>query len=155
MPARTAVTPAGRVEAVSRLFWETLLRLRRRSGGDDLALMHQTGLTLPQIIALATLHRSGPLTVSEIAQCTRLSRAATSHLVDRLVRRGYVGRAEDSTDRRLKRVSLRRPGVAFVTRLERARVGVFASAIGGLSPATRGRLEAALRDVVAELEVER
>src|SRR5262245_48970440 len=82
-----------------------------RSGEQSLTLMHETGLTFPQIIVLYVLEPSGsPLTISQIAETTRLSPGAASQMVDRLVEGGYVSRAEDAEDRRVRRVALRPAG---------------------------------------------
>src|SRR5678815_2959441 len=62
--------------------------VHRRSAGSTLALMNEAGLTMAQMVALYALEHKGPLSVSTIAFFLKLSPAATSHLVDRLVTAG-------------------------------------------------------------------
>jgi DNA-binding MarR family transcriptional regulator len=88
--------------------------------------------------------------VGELADCTRLSPAATSHLVDRLVQLGLANRAEDTEDRRQKRVTASPDGVAMVRRLEQVRLERIGEAVGHLSPATRGKLAEAMQAVLDE-----
>ena len=73
---------------------------------DAFAVMSQSGLTIAQLVALHVLTQHGVRTVGGIAACVKLSPAATSHLVDRLVQRGLVLRLESPVDRRQKQVSI-------------------------------------------------
>jgi len=133
---------------------EALHELGRLSVGDSLSIMNESGLTLPQLIALHVLRGHGARSVGELAGCTRLSMAATSHLVDRLVRLGLVHRAEDPDDRRQKRVTVSRAGAALAERLENARLTGFAGAFDRLRPATRSRLKDVLDAVLHDLRAE-
>src|SRR5689334_20740896 len=86
--------------------------VHRRSAGDTLAMLNETGLTLAQLVSLHCLQFMGTHSISEIATTLRLSPAATSHLVDRLVKAGMVERKEDPDDRRAKRVAITDAGRA-------------------------------------------
>jgi len=119
---------------------------------DALMMLNESGLTAPQLIALHVLRVEGAHSVGEIADRTRLSRPATSHLVDRLVFMGLVDRAEDEHDRRQKQVSLSSKGSDFVDRLFRARINDVATGLKMLSPKTRARLCEALEEVARELK---
>jgi MarR family transcriptional regulator, organic hydroperoxide resistance regulator len=118
---------------------------------DALMMLNESGLTPPQLIALYVLKLEGAHSVGEIADRTRLSRPATSHLVDRLVVMGLVDRAEDENDRRQKQVSISPKGSDFIERLSRARIGDMAAGLKMLSPKTRTRLCEALEEVSREL----
>ncbi len=59
-----------------------------------------SGLTARMHAVLGHLTASGPLTVGELAEHLRLSRAATTELVDRVEERGLVARIRDERDRR-------------------------------------------------------
>ncbi|MFC4590542.1 MarR family winged helix-turn-helix transcriptional regulator [Sphaerisporangium corydalis] len=59
-----------------------------------------SGLTSRMHAVLAHLTASGPLTVGELAEHLRLSKAATTELADRVEERGLVARIRDERDRR-------------------------------------------------------
>lgn len=119
---------------------------------ETLTLMNESGLTIPQLITLNVLRLHGPHSVSEIADRTRLSRPATSHLVDRLVARRLLTRVEDLRDRRHKRISVSRKGMDLVDRLLQARQARVAAGLDTLSEVTRAQLAAVLGDVERELK---
>jgi DNA-binding MarR family transcriptional regulator len=118
---------------------------------DALMMMHEAGLTTAQLIALHSLREDGAHSVSQIAEKARLSRPATSHLVDRLVVMGLVVRVEDERDRRHKQVSLEAKGAALIDRLSHARRSRVAAGIEALSASTRSRLAEVLADIEEEL----
>lgn len=83
------------VEEISRLYPAVHRRLRT-SG----RLLPGGGVTARMLSVLRHLVSYGPLTVGELAGHLRLSRAATTELVDRVEGRGLVARVRDHRDRR-------------------------------------------------------
>jgi MarR family transcriptional regulator, organic hydroperoxide resistance regulator len=75
---------------------------------DFMQFMRQTGLSTPQITALLYIFHSpnGECGLSEIGDLTDASKPAVSQLVERLVQRGLVERAEDPQDRRNTKLRL-------------------------------------------------
>lgn len=73
---------------------------------DFMRFMHQTGLSRPQIHALLHIYHAGECQISEIGGLSDASPAAASQLVERLVQQGFVQRAEDPLDRRIKKLRL-------------------------------------------------
>ncbi len=128
-----------------------LVAISQRSASDSLRLLVASGLTMPQLVALHVLVQHGDHTVSGLAERLKLSRAATSHLVERLVGLGHVRRTEDEKDRRQKHVAITTGGRKLVTRLAQARVGEVGKALERISPESRARLAAAIDAVIAEL----
>ena len=120
--------------------------------GEDLAIMAETGLTLPQILTLCTLHDHGPRCVSSVAQVLHLSQPATSQLVDRLVQERLVDRAEDPGDRRRKRLAITSRGIRLVTRLIDAKSRGLDHAASRLTPRVRKNLAAALEAALRQLQ---
>ena len=118
---------------------------------DAMAVMSQSGLTIAQLVALHVLAMHGGRTVGGIAACVKLSPAATSHLVDRLVQRGLVVRSEHAVDRRQKQVSISPVGRALVDRLDRARLVGITGLLTHLSPSLRSRLADVMSDLLAEI----
>jgi len=70
----------------------------RGAGGDE--------LTARQMAAVVALARHPGITMSELAAALGVGRAATTELVERLVRKGVVRRARDADDRRAVRLDL-------------------------------------------------
>ena len=92
-------------------------------GTNALELMHEAGLTLPEVVALNRLHHERrPLTIGELSSHCGLSMSATSALVQRMVDDGFVSREEAPDDRRQKQVRLTRAGDAIIGRIAAAQV---------------------------------
>ena len=68
--------------------------------------LHGRNASLASIVALMVLQKQGSQSVSQLAREVGLSLAATSQLVDRLVRDKLVARRESPVDRRRKQLAL-------------------------------------------------
>ena len=134
------------------LIGELLRHVNRRSAGETLAIMNDSGLTLPQLVTLHILEQAGVRTISAIAAALRLSPAATSHLIYRLVTGGLVGRIEDPQERRQKRVTITPAGRRLVDRVQRERTREMTEAVAGLSPEVCRDFGRVLSRVIGELE---
>jgi len=64
------------------------------------AIAERVGMHSTDIETLDLLNVLGPMTAGRLAELTGLSTGATTRLVDRLVRAGYVERRSDPADRR-------------------------------------------------------
>jgi DNA-binding MarR family transcriptional regulator len=113
--------------------------------------MYESGLTFPQIIVMYSLTWEGPQPMSTLAQTLRLSLAATSQLVDRLVEGDYVRREENQDDRRVRIVKMRPRGKQFMDRLNEIRRRELAEAFDRLPREVRRRLTDVLREAVEAL----
>lgn len=89
---------------------------------DLLRLLQREELSMPRAVALLFLKQTGSASISDISHYLNLSLGNTSHIVDQLVCSGYVTRAEDANDRRLKFVALTPKGCAFITEVEQVRI---------------------------------
>jgi DNA-binding MarR family transcriptional regulator len=94
--------------------------LNKSGQSTALGAMHESGLTLPQIVVLHVLQR-GPSRISTLSEYLHLSMSATSSLVQRLFEEALITRDEDPDDRRQKRVELTRKGEALIDHLDRER----------------------------------
>lgn len=114
------------------------------------AIFEQLDLTLTQVKALCAL--SGEeLTVKELAERLGLSLPGTSRAVDALVERGLIGRREDPTDRRMKRLRCTDTGREALERLDEARLAGLEQFTAKLPPAQVELLCAALRPILEQL----
>jgi len=92
---------------------EFLVAMLRRMGDDE--------PNLPQVATLYLLDVGTTPTVGELAERLGRSTSVTSRLVDHLVKRGWVDRAEDPDDRRAKRVRITAKGRSFLREFEAIR----------------------------------
>ncbi|MBK9030572.1 MAG: MarR family transcriptional regulator [Myxococcales bacterium] len=113
--------------------------------GNPLALMHEAGLSLPEVVALSRLRHGDACSIGELAALLGLSMSATSALVQRLVTAELAHRREDPSDRRAKQVTLSARGLAVIGRIAAARAESMTRGLARLPRALR----AELLDVVA------
>jgi DNA-binding MarR family transcriptional regulator len=116
------------------------------------AVLRASGLSLPQLGTLHFLGAEGAQSVSAIAHHLHLSLAATSHLVERLVRRGLLTRREDPGDRRQKLVDLADAGVVLVGGVQAEAVAAIDALLADVPTDLRRRLDADLREVLAAFD---
>lgn len=121
-----------------------------RGAGESLRLMHESGLTFPQIISLYALRALGPQTVSALAKHVNLTKGAASQLIDRMVTAGIVTR-DEGDDRRVRLIALTPRGRALLERLHGARNREWQAALGQLPPPLQDRLLAVMVDVADAL----
>lgn len=133
------------------LFQKLIGVVNREAAGQSTMFMYESGLTFPQIIVLYALLWEGPKTISALAETLRLSLAATSQLVDRLVDGKYVAREEDANDRRIRRVRMRPHGKQFMDRLGEIRHREVSAAFERISPRLRVRLTDVLEEVISSM----
>jgi DNA-binding MarR family transcriptional regulator len=133
---------------------EQLLALWRAalaSGGvRTYAIFEELDLTLTQVKALTAL-ATAELTVKDLAARLGLSLPGASRAVDALVERGLLGRREDTTDRRMKRLRCTDAGRDALQRLDEARMAGVAQFTATLPAAQRKRLSGALRPILDDL----
>jgi DNA-binding MarR family transcriptional regulator len=149
--ARASVSSTAALAGVGDLVGTLMGLVHRRSAGSTLALMNEAGLTMAQMVSLYVLDHLGAQSVTAIASFLNLSPAATSHLVDRLVTGGFVGRSEDQKDRRQKRIAITAGGRALAARVHEERAREFASALALVSPELQRQFAGVLHRVVEEL----
>jgi len=86
------------------------------------AVVAELDLTMAQMRGMFVISSSPrPLGLSELAPHMGLSVAAAGRAIDALVRKGFVARAEDPDDRRVKRLSVTDEGLVAIQRVAEAR----------------------------------
>jgi DNA-binding MarR family transcriptional regulator len=142
-----------RPATLAQLIEEMMSHIHRRSADDTLAVMNEVGLTMAQMVALMILQKMGTtMSVSSVAACIKLSPAAASHMVERLVVAGLVGRSEDPADRRQKRIAITNAGRELIQRTSEQRTREFTRILARLSAEAQSHLQRALARVVEELQ---
>jgi len=104
----------------------------------------------PESLALLDhLWRSGPLTVQEAAAHFDRSQAATSEMLDRMVRRGLLDRVVDERDRRRHLVWLTDEGLARVRRERQPlSAGILSASLARMTARDRHHLVNAMEKLV-------
>jgi DNA-binding MarR family transcriptional regulator len=131
---------------------EAVTRLRRALEEATASRWLQLELTLSQLKTVFTLDRTERVTISELAQHLGVGSAATSVLVDRLVRLGLAGRTEDPADRRRTFVRLTPRGRDLVAELRHGGREGLRQVVSALSTADRAALVQGVGAAVAVAE---
>lgn len=142
-PARTEDRPDG-VSAADvaelagrlRLSSTRLARMLRRHG--------DAGLTPSLLSALATIDRSGPMTLGALAEHERVAPPTITKIIGKLEAEGLVARAADPADGRVSLVSTTRAGATLLARSRTRKTAWLAARIEDLDDDQRARLADAL-----------
>ena len=110
-------------------------RLRKHSG---------TNVTPSQFSALTVLERHGPLRLGDLAAREQVGKSTVTRLVTNLEAKGLVQRVDDVTDGRITQVELTTRGTAHLAEATERATSYLRVQLGGLSPADRTTLLAAL-----------
>lgn len=136
---------------LAETFTQLMGLLNRHMAGETLAIMHEAGITLPQMVALHVLRYGGNSSINGLGEALNLSTSATSHLVDRLVERDLVVRTEDPVDRRQKRLALAAGGEELLSRLSVSRESEMLALASRLSPDVLNSVLALLEQAIVQL----
>ena len=135
-----------------------MLRCLSSDGGAVVRALDESGLNLIDLKILVRLAGADeePPTLGSLAESLNLSDASASRAVDGLVKRKLTVRAEDSDDRRVRRLSLTEAGHTLSRRVLTARLEGLGRFAASLSSDERAKLDAALellleRDEIAEI----
>ena len=116
-----------------------LARLARRLRKHELA-----GLTPTQLAALATVERSGPMRLGDLAAAEGIAPSTLTRLVTALEDSGYVRRYADPSDARASTLSITPGGHDTLERLRTESTLVLAASLRLLTPTQRSVLAEAL-----------
>jgi DNA-binding MarR family transcriptional regulator len=122
-------------------------------GRDLIHLAHEFELSFSQMKGLHYLHGRDDLSVKELGEGLGLSLAAMSRAAEELVQRGLVGRTEDPSDRRIKRLRLTDEGHALVQKMRELRMAGFEQFVATLNAKERTQLAKALEPILARDDV--
>jgi DNA-binding MarR family transcriptional regulator len=143
-----ATVGVSQAELASDLF-ALVVFLNKNCNSDLLAALGQSELTLTQVKLLHQMENADrEFTLKDAAELVNVSLPAASRTVDDLVRRGFVLRHEDLTDRRMKRVSLTDTGRSVILRINAARLHGLEQFAASLSDTERDALSAALAELL-------
>ena len=113
-------------------------RLRKTAAGAE------AGLTPTRISLLHTIHRLGPLRLSELAAEEGINPTMLSRIVADLADGGLIDRVSDPGDKRAALVATTKKGSKLIERMRRERTDVLSVAITTLTYQERRLIEKAL-----------
>ncbi len=96
---------------------EVITALRRIARAVDLhsrLLLHQWGLTVPQLATLRMVEQLQPVTAGALARAVHLSQATVTGILTRLETRGLISRSRTGDDRRNVLIHLTENGVQLL-----------------------------------------
>ncbi|MFA4984831.1 MAG: MarR family transcriptional regulator [Candidatus Omnitrophota bacterium] len=113
-------------------------------------------ITPPQFLALDFIFRNGESKMKDLASFMKVSTAATTGIVDRLVKAGYVKRLFDADDRRIIKLGLTPKGGELVRRINEQRRKMTMRVFAKVSQRDRAdylRIITQIRDALAKEEL--
>lgn len=99
--------------------------------------LYKCKLTLPQILILDFLNQQGESKMTDIARFMRVTTAAMTGIVERLVRDGYVLRVYSPQDRRIIKIKLTSRGSALIKQINEQRRKMVIKIFGNISEVDR------------------
>jgi DNA-binding MarR family transcriptional regulator len=121
----------------------------RHSTRDIQSVARETGLSLSQVHTLFRLHFREVCPVTDLGESLDLTKAAASHLAQRLVEMRLLERVEDPGDRRVRLLRLSPDGQRLVRRMMDARHEWLRRLAGALTPEQQDEVVRALGYLVA------
>ncbi len=112
----------------------------QRSLNDLSRYAHTVGLSLAQMSILIHLHFQGACEVTSFSEMLKISRAAASQMIERLVQQGAVQRFPGEADRRVRLVELTPSGKQIVLESFEARVEWVNELVSKISAGERKQL---------------
>jgi len=151
-PLSPPLAPSDRQALAGDLYALASYLMRRANVGTFNAIA-ELDLSFTQIKALCALEADpGERSVKALAEDLGVSLPAMSRAVDGLYERGLVGREEDPSDRRMKRVRLTDAGHRVPRLLNEARLSALSELIGSLGEEEATTLQGALALILERRE---
>ena len=120
--------------------------------GRALSFMAEASVTVPQAILMNYAIMAPHSTPSQLAANMNISLSSISQMIERLVKLGYLRRAEDAGDRRRKTIDVTKKARTFLDELKALRADEFAVGTAALSAETRALLGSAVAQALGEIE---
>ncbi len=134
--------------------YAVIVFLHKNCNADLFEAVGALELSLSQIKLLHHLEDAArEVSLTEAAELVHVSMPAASRMVDDLVRRGFIQRREDETDRRMKRVCLTDGGRTAIRRLNAARLSGLEEFARDLSTTERDALAQALQQLLEREDI--
>ncbi len=127
-----------------------VLREFARRQADEL---YKGKIPIQQFLILEFLHREGESKMTRLAQVMKVTTAAMTGIVERLVRDGYCLRLNEPNDRRIIKIELTQRGADLVKKISQQRRRMLIKIFGKISEPDRKdylRILMQIRDILLE-----
>lgn len=111
----------------------------------------QDNISFPQMLILDILNVKQSVRMGELAKYLSVSMAATTGIVDRLVKQGLAVRASSPADRRVVNINITDKGKKRAQRYNQAKKKTIIEIFGGLTEADRDKYLEILRKILKRL----
>src|ERR1700752_2681431 len=98
------------------------------------------GITRAQWAVLAKVERTEGLKQSELAELMEMQPITLTRLIDKVCDNDWIERRSDASDRRVKRLYLKKAGRTLLGKMSGLRSEITANALDGITPADAHRL---------------
>ena len=115
--------------------------------------LYKGKITLPQFFILNYLHENGESKMTDLAHFVKVTSAAMTGVIDRLVKYKYVLRVSDPKDRRIIKIKLTVKGEEFIKKINQQRRSMVINIFGKISVAERDeylKILTQIRDILTK-----
>lgn len=115
--------------------------------------LYKGKITLPQFFILNYLHENGESKMTDLAHFVKVTSAAMTGVIDRLVKYKYVLRVSDPEDRRIIKIKLTAKGEEFIKKINQQRRSMVINIFGKISVAERDeylKILTRIRDILTK-----
>lgn len=115
--------------------------------------LYKGKITMPQFLILSYLYANGESKMKDLADFVKVTSAAMTGIIDRLVKYDYVKRVFEPDDRRIIKIKLTPKGEALVAKINRQRREMVISIFGRITEAEREeylRILMRIHDIMTE-----
>ena len=116
-------------QKMNQIMPEIMKGFMRRQNNE----IYKGKITLPQLLILELLSRQGASKMTDLAKYMKVTTAASTGIVERLVRQGYVQRAYDRNDRRIVKIQLNAKGTELLKKIIHQRTQSVTKIFGQIS----------------------
>jgi DNA-binding MarR family transcriptional regulator len=113
--------------------------------------IYKCKITLSQMMILELINRQGPVRMTDLAKFMKVTTAASTGIVRRLVSLGYVQREYNQEDRRIIKIRISTRGAELLKKINQQRTQVVTKIFSQISEHDRGeylRILSQVRDIL-------
>ena len=130
-------------DKLSRIMPVIMKEFARRNANE----LSRGKITLPQLFTIGFLNEKGESRMTDLARFMKVSTAAMTGVVERLVRDAYALRVFDPQDRRIIKVKLTPKGLELIKKINQQKRRMFIDIFSQISPTERERYLSILEQI--------
>lgn len=145
------IVPSAKADPTDRIITDYRATMTQLKSAMSERLL-RLGISMAQLHILYTLHRSGEMPMSRLADVLNVSLSNATGLIDRLEERGYLERTRVPEDRRVVIIRLTTAGVQMLVEQDAMTDELLRTVLGRLTPSQLIVVARATADLRAALE---